>query len=254
MEFDEMAGRETEWTEEQWREAEERYIKEHYPELCKFEKDRCTPQQAGTLDEYLMLLINGFINVSLRDGLDKHLMELLEDEWFHQWPLVHWAYASRLLYKAKSERANKRAVELLYPMAEAGCPGALYDIGYCYMNAKGLEKSYRKAMYYWLLASELGYLEAQDKIKQEGYGSEYKNLPEELQLLFLYQIINFILKDNNADEDTVVDKLDVKERERLKKLCNRVKKLEKIVSKNKLLRDTGSLFWSDEENPYKVEI
>ena len=234
--------------------AEISCIEENSPIIAGFSTYNTEVKYAETLDEYLMLLINGFINVNLRRGLDKYLVELLEDEWFHQWPLVHWAYASQLLYKAKSARANKRAVELLYPMAEARCPGALYDIGYCYMNAKGLEKSYRKAMYYWLQASGLGYLEAQDKIKQEGYGSEYKNLPEELQLLFLYQIINFILKDNNADEDTVVDKLDIKERERLKKLCNRVKKLEKIVSGKKLLRDTGSLFWSDEENPYKVEI
>ena len=255
MKIDETIRPVTEWTEEEWQEAEDRYIEEQYPKLRRYKEDRRTPKQAYTLDEYIMLLILGFINVDLRRGLDKYLMELLEDEWFHQWPLVHWAYASRLLYMAKSERASKKAVELLYPMAEVKCPGALYDIGYCYMNAKGLEKSYPRAIYCWVLACDLGYIEAENKIKQEyNYGSDYKKLPEELQLAFLNQVINLKLKDNKADADTIFNKLDDKEYEKLKKLYRKVERLEKMVSKKKVLRDTSRLFWDDEENPYILKI
>jgi TPR repeat protein len=165
----------------EYMEAEERYIDDHYPELRCPDKDKRTVHRGDTLDEYLKLLIDGYINVELRTGLEKYLMELLEDEWFYQWPFVHWAYASRLLYKAKSDRAKKKAVEHLRPLAEAKCPGALHDMGYCYMYGVGLEYSYNKAIYHWIMASQLGYLDSQTALLEEyRYGSDYKNLPEEL--------------------------------------------------------------------------
>lgn len=234
-------------------EAEKRYIEEQYPHLSYLDKDKRTFIRASTLDEYIYLLMNGFINVELRSGLEKYLMELLEDEWFHQWPFVHWAYASRLLYKAKSDRAKKKAVEPLRSLAEAKCPGALHDIGYCYMHAEGVERSYPKAIHYWILASQLGYLKSQEELLREYcYDSDIKKLPDELRLQFYYEVINLILKENNADEQNIHTKLNKKESEKFNKYCNAAKRLEEKVSKQQRLQEIGKFFWGDdEENPYK---
>ena len=234
-------------------EAEKRYIEEQYPHLSYLDKDKRTFIKTTTLDEYLYLLMNGFVNVELRSELEKYLMELLEDEWFYQWPFVYWAYASRLLYKAKSDRAKKRAVALLLPLAEAKCPGALYDIGYCYMHGEGLEYSYSKAIHNWVLASQLGYLNAQESLLSEyRSASDYKKLPIECNLEFHYEVINLILKKNNADEFTIDTKLSDKECKKLRKFAKETRHLEEQVSKQSQLQEIGKFFWGDdEENPYK---
>ena len=234
-------------------EAEERYIKEHYSELRCPDKDKRTVHRGDTLDEYLKLLIDGYINVELRTGLEKYLMELLEDEWFYQWPFVHWAYASRLLYKAKSDRAKKKAVERLRPLAEAKCPGALYDMGYCYMHGVGLEYSYNKAIHYWVMASQLGYLDSQTALLEEyRYGSDYKNLPEELRLQFHYEVTRLVLRENHADEHSIHTKLNAKDSEKFRKFCKATKVLEEQVAKQQRLQEIGVFFWGDDENPYKT--
>ena len=234
-------------------EVEERYIKEHYPELKCPDKDKHTVHRGDTLDEYLKLLIDGYINVELRTGLEKYLMELLEDEWFHQWPFVHWAYVSRLLYKAKSDRAKKKAVERLRPLAEVKCPGALHDMGYCYMHGVGLEYSYNKAIHYWVMASQLGYLDSQTALLEEyRYGSGYKNLPEELRLQFHYEVTKLVLGENHADEQNIYAKLNEKESEKFRKFCKATKGLEERVAKQQRLQEIGAFFWGDEENPYKT--
>lgn len=62
--------------------AEQRSYAEEYPLIEGFEKYNTETVSASTLDEYLMFLVKGYINVSLRSGLSMHLMDLLEDEWF----------------------------------------------------------------------------------------------------------------------------------------------------------------------------
>ena len=235
--------------------ATEEYLEEHYPHCLHLLKDKCTAYRADTLDEYIDFLINGFINVELRRGLEKYLMELLEDEWFHQWPLVHWAYVTRLVYNAKSDRARKRAAELLYPLVEAKCPGALHDIGYCYRHAAGLEYSYDKAIHYWILASQLGYLNSQKELIMEyNYDSNYKSLPDELRLQFHYEVTKLILKENDVDEYNIPRKFDKKECEKFKKFCKETKKLEDLVQKQHRLQEIGEFFWGEDENPYKTNL
>ena len=111
-----------------------------------------TTIEATALDEYLVYLINGYINVTLVERLEKYFLELIKDKWFHQWPLVRWAYATRLLYNPKTSGKNiKRAVDILLPLAEEGYPCAVGDLAYCYRYGIGVERSYEKAICLWFL-------------------------------------------------------------------------------------------------------
>lgn len=233
----------------------ENYLEEHDPHSLHLLGDKCTCHTADTLDEYIDLLVHEFINVELRSGLEKYLMELLEDDWFHQWTFVHWAYVTRLIYKAKSDRAQKKAVELLQPLVEDKCPGALYDMGYCYIKSIGLEYSYDKAIRYWILSSQLGYIKAQKDLMMEYiYDNRYKNLPDELRLQFHHEITKLILKDNEVDEYDIPRKFDEKERAKFKKFCKETKKLEEAVQKQQRLQELGKFFWGEDENPYKTNL
>ena len=80
---------------------------EYYSAIKKKVEYITTPVTASTIDEYIMLLRKGYINVEIREEVNKHLMELFEDDWFHQWPLVRWTYASRILSEEKTEENNQ---------------------------------------------------------------------------------------------------------------------------------------------------
>ena len=234
-----------------------RYLDENYPLLIGFDHYDSSSKYAVTLDGYLLSLVRGFINTSLKTDLDKHVMELLEDEWFHRWPLVHWAYASRLLYGIGCRKNVKRAVSILLPMAEKECPGAMYDIGYCYMNGLGLEKSYTKAIYYWIKASAAGFISAKQDLKTTyfyGNREDYKGLPPELRLYFVYEVINIYMEEKGATEDNLATKLSKKELGILKKLCSETTRIEKEISKRSRLREIHRFFWGDDDNPYKIKI
>lgn len=232
-------------------EAYDNYLAKHYPLECGFKEYNCEPQYATTLDEYLMLLIKGFINAQIRTHLEKHVMELFEDEWFHQWPLVRWDYASRLLHGTGYRKNIKQAVTMLLPLAEEGCPGALYDIGYCYMNGLKFEKSYVKAFYYWIQASSKGYQIAQETLRNDylsGSHGNYNDLPIELKLDFAREIQRLYSEGNSYE------KLGEKQKKEYDKFCKETKKLEKQVLEKARLRETASLFWNDEENPYMIDF
>ena len=232
-------------------EAYDDYLAKHYPLEAGFKEYNCLPEYADTLDEYLMLLIKGFINAQIRTHLEKHVMELFEDEWFHQWPLVRWDYASRLLHGTGYRKNVKQAIELLLPLSEEGCPGALYDIGYCYMNGLKFKRSYAKAFHYWIQASRKGYHIAQEELRNDylsranGY---YNNFPIELKLDFAFEIQRL------HSEGNLYKKFGEKQKKEYDKFCKETKKLEKQVLEKTRLRETASLFWSDEENPYKINF
>ena len=57
-----------------YRESEERYIEENYPACIESKDYNSSPQGAHTLDEYLVYLIKGYINVEIKEALEKHLM------------------------------------------------------------------------------------------------------------------------------------------------------------------------------------
>ncbi|MBQ7089104.1 MAG: sel1 repeat family protein [Clostridia bacterium] len=214
-------------------------------------------QWAGTIDEYLMLLIKGHHQVCLRSDLEKHLMDVLEDEWFLQWPLIRLSYASRLLRGTGCRKSVKKAVEILLPLAEKGYPGALYDMGECYMEGWGVEQSYPKAIDCWLKAGHMGYTSAQQRVKESffaDYHRRYLELPLRLRLDYLYESIRLYMEHHYATVYTISDKLDSKERIKLQQACREIIRCEKKLPLQQYLRDAASLIWDDDENPYKLDV
>ena len=237
--------------------AEERFLAALYPLTESFDEYNTETVYASTLDEYLMFLVKGYINVYLRSGLGMHLMDLLEDEWFYQWPLIHWAYASNLLHGTGCKKDIKSAVDILLPMARNGCPGALYDIGCCYMNGWGVEESYTKAIYCWLKAWDNGYRQAKDALKleyKEGRFNEHEEVPTNVKHAFVCKILHWFMTDKNLTEQNIVDRLNSKEKTAFRKLSKLMKHLEKQLVKEAPLRITANLFYDADNNPYKIKI
>lgn len=235
----------------------EEYLREKEPLYFGFKNYSSEIQGSGTIDGYLMLLIKGYINAGTRSDLDKHIMDVLEDEWFWQWPLVRWAYASRLLYGIGCRKKVKKAVELLLPLCQKGYPGAVFDIGCCYMNGWGMEKSYAKAIDCWTKASIGGYEKAQEQLLLEFYTGEhgdYKDLPLRVRVDYLNEAVRMVLKSHNATIDTICDKLSNKQRQQLARACREILRSENKLPKQTYLRDAASLFWDDDENPYKIDV
>lgn len=238
-------------------EEQERLLAKQYPLIWGFEEYSTEHVYASTLDEYLMFLVKGYINVGLRSGLDAHLMDLLEDEWFYQWPLIHWIYASNLLRGIGCEKNILIAVDILLPMARHGCPGALYDIGCCYMNGWGLEASYAKAIYCWLKAWEMKYHPAKENLKSEYWNGrfvEHEEVPTNVKYAFICEILHWFMTETNLTVQNVDERLNSKEKTAFRKLANLVKRLEMELQKEAPLRAAANMFCDDENNPYKINI
>ena len=240
-----------EYDEAAFRTAEEevlqRHLEEHFPLTADFKEYKSEPICAYTIDEYLMYLIKGYYNVSVVSEFDKYLMEVLEDEWFHQWPLVRHAYASRLLNGQGCRKNIKRAVDLLLPLAEEGCPGAMYLIGRCYMQGEGLEQSYDKAISCWIKAGEKRLLSA------EYWAERYHQLEggsAELMFNFLYQVKEYYRESHGIRNEKDTCKLNAKDSKNYRKLCKQVDTAKEAAEKMARLHDIGNFFWTDDENPY----
>ena len=208
------------------------------------------------LDEYLASLIKGHINIRASSELDTYIMEVLEDEWFLQWPSIRWAYASRILNNGK--RGKKGAIEILFQLAKEGYPGALYDIGFCYRNGIGVERDYKKAICLFMLSSSMEYCEADERLELEWSSKEAKELGVELRFFFLYYLLlagtrryNLKIENDIVIEDENINKEILKI---YKKTFSEYKKLQKTVVKKECLRGTFDLLWTDEENPYKIDF
>ena len=237
--------------------AEQNFYAEQCPLIGGFGEYNTEAVSASTLDEYLMFLVKGYINVGLRSGLSMHLMDLLEDEWFYQWPLIHWAYASSLLRGIGCKKDIKSAVDILLPMAGDGCPGALYDIGCCYMNGWGVEESYTKAIYCWLKAWDNGYHQAKDALKleyKEGRFNEHEEVPAYLRHVFVCKILHWFMTEKKLTEKNLEEQLSNQEKKEFKKLDKQIKQLEKELVKEAPFRESAKLFYDDDNNPYKVKI
>ena len=211
---------------------------------------------ATTLDEYLVRLNMGFINVKLEERLERYFVELLKDEWFHQWGPVRWAYATRLLYKPKASDGDIRhALDIIIPLANEGYPNALNDLAYAYCYGIGLERSYEKAICLWVIASTKGHYNAQEALKQECYLSRSKELPEELRLFLVRQVIRVLVRENKVrvtDSGPELDGVPSGARTILKKLYSEHKRLCKAVEAKAHLRQANDLWYSVEGNPYNV--
>ena len=211
---------------------------------------------ATTLDEYLVRLNKGFINVRIEERLERYLVELLNDEWFHQWAPVRWAYATRLLYNPTASDGDIRhALDIIIPLANEGYPNALNDLAHCYCYRIGVERSYEKAICLWVIASTKGQYHAQEALKQEYYLSRSKELPEELRLFLVRQVIRVLVRENNVrvtDSRPELDGVPLGARTILKKLYSEHKRLCKAVEEKAHLRQANALWYSVEDNPYNV--
>lgn len=217
-----------------------------------------TAIEATAIDEYLVYLINGYINVTLVERLEKYFLELIKDKWFHQWPLVRWAYATRLIYNPKTSEKNiKRAVEILLPLAEEGYPCAVGDLAYCYRYGLGVELSYEKAICLWEMASRKGYCKARECLKMEYDMRCSKELPEELRLFLVHRVLWMFIEDHNLPVVNYIiypDGLSADATKVLSRIFNEHKRLRKSVQEKSYLRHCGQLCWSDEDNPYSIGI
>lgn len=214
--------------------------------------------EATTIDEYLVFLMEGYINATIEERLEKYLMELIKGDWFHQWPLVRWAYASRLLHNEKaSEQDIEYALSILLPLAQEGYPNAMCDIAYCYCYGVGLESSYERAVCLWIAAAKNGYKIAKENLEWEYESRRSKELSEELRLFLVNRIIWIFVErhDIRVEGSTIYpDKLSVDATKVLKKLCNEHKRLFKVVQEKAYLRHCGQLCWSYDDNPYNIGI
>ena len=227
----------------------------HFSLECS-DKMKTSVIETATIDTYLVLLIEGHMNVTIEERLERYLMELIKDEWFHQWPLIRWAYASRLLYNPKSSKKDiKRAVEILKSLSEKGYPCAIGDMGYCYRYGIGVEQSYEKAICLWSMASRKGYHKVYECLKWE-YESNYaKELPEELRLFLVNSILWIFVEEHGLRVENNVIYIEVLseyDNKTLTKIFNKHKRLRKAVQEKAFLRHCGQLCWDSKDNPYNI--
>lgn len=108
---------------------------------------------ARTLNEAINMLVNGHAGTMLPDDLEKHFLELVQDEYFFRYPLIQYMYAHILLrgyweaddYHTQSyiRRGEDRelAKEILMPLAEEGLAPAQYDIANWFYDDEMEEKA-----------------------------------------------------------------------------------------------------------------
>ena len=227
-----------------------------YADVKGLERYKTKSMKAETLDEYIGFLSEGYINVELPEELDRYLMELLGNEWFYQWPLVYWTFASRLLHGKGIRASKKKAISILLPMAKQGQPGAMYDIGCCYhYSGYILKRNYERAICLWLESSKKGYLEASNQLNtQYNIQMFYKGLPDELKMFVLSELYMIYLRKFNGDPKNVLQNLNETEIKRFKKICNEGKRLQKVVSEKTFMRNMTQIAWDEKDNPYRIEF
>ena len=193
---------------------------------------KITKLEATTIDEYISLLNDGYINVEIRENLKKYLVELIEDEWFQQYPMLRWAYATRLLNGDGCKQNINRAIDILYPLSTEGYPGAMCNMADCYCYGTGVERSYERAIFLWIEASKKGHHESLCKLNLEYEIKRYKNLSDEMRLFFIYELFVASVKEKGIDVQN--SKIDIsglgeEEQKKVKRIYNEGKKLQKAI-------------------------
>ncbi len=218
-----------------------------------------TPITATTLDEYLMLLRKGYINVDIRPELGKHLKELLEDDWLLQWPAVRCLYAENLLYPRWDKnwpRNWKKAIEIQEPLAKEGWPCAMTSVACCWFNDSDLgPKNPNRGICLILEASRKGYSGAQRYLTWEYRSGHYKRYCEEIQMFLIYEAMMAFLVDRGVTKENCKEKLNESELKELEQMKRKGQKLEVIVTERAFLRTTTSDFlWPKDEGPYEIDF
>ena len=161
-------------------------------ELEKYSYERREPT---TINQCINDLANGYADASVYMELEKNFMELLEDEWFHQIPLVRYKYASMLLHGYFDgiyednyiEGDPDLAMEILQPMAEAGLVTAQYDLGWGFHYCNSDSECEAKVK--WMLkASKQDYYRAHSYLASTFTKVDYGKFSIETQKDFLSEI------------------------------------------------------------------
>lgn len=220
-----------------------------------------TKKMATTLDEYIKLLTEGYINIDIREELLKYLDELLENKWFHQWPLTYWLHTHRTFnrktavdYKKKQPNESVDAeIKILDALARNGWPGAMADIGRCSVVGRIPGKRYEECICMWIYAYRKGYMTAGAYLFAQLNTREYKQLCDELKLFVLEGATAWYLDDNNATQMNYKETLSGWPLERTRALLNQSKRVRECVSGRTFMRNTaGRLFWREGESPYEI--
>ena len=219
-----------------------------------------TPIEATTLDEYLMLLRKGYINVDIRPELNKHLKELLEDSWFLQWPAIRCLYADKLLeikgYDKRWAKYYQIATRIHDPLAKEGWPRAMAHIACCWFDNSDLgPKNPNRGICLMLEASRKGYRGAQGFLNWEYCSDHYKNYCEEIQMFIVNEAITWVLVRNGATKENYRELLSECDVIKIDQMKNKGKKLEAVVTERMYLRTTTTnLFWYKGESPYEIDF
>lgn len=219
--------------------------------IQEYKREHSVERYAETIDEGIKYLMDGYFNTTIRSHIEPHFMRMIQNEYFHKWPLIRRAYASDMLHGMYCAKNVERAIEILIPLANDGCDGAIYDIGYCYKQGIKFDKSYNKCIYLWIKASKNGYREAQRALEEEYRNKDYKNASEELRFYLLDEIYRFKTEGKNIT-DKVTQYFSELEIKKLNLIISERNRLSKFVVERQHLRDASRLFWNDEENPYRI--
>lgn len=220
-----------------------------------------TKKEATTLDEYIKLLSEGYINVEILEKLDKYADELLENEWFHKWPLVQWVHMHRAFdrktavdyKKRRSQESVAAEIRTLDFLAKNGWPGAMADIGRCGFIGKIPGKSFEQCICMWIYAYRTGYMTAGAYLFAQLKTKEYMQLCEEIKMFVLEGAIGWFLDNNDATESNYKEILSGWPLERTRELLNHRKCMRKIVADRALIRGTaGRLFGPEGESLYEI--
>lgn len=222
-----------------------------------------TPKIATTLDEYIKLLTEGYINVEIFKGLDNYVDKLLENEWFHKWPLAYWIYVHRTFDRKTTIDYNKKQFEenvdaeirALDVLAKEGWPGAMADIGRCGIIGRIPGKSFEQCVCMWIYAYRKGYRAAGGYLLAASRMNEYSQLCDEVKMFVLEGATAWHLEDYGVTESNYKDTLDGWPLKRTKELLNERKRTRKIVVERALMRETiGRLSWPEGESPYEINF
>ena len=224
----------------------------------------CVPTKkvATRLDEYIKLLTEGYINVGICEELLKYLDEMLENEWFHQWPLVYWLYIHRTFHRKTTiaYKDNKREAEnvdaevrILDILAKAGWPGAMADIGVCGFTHKIPNRTLEQCICMWIYAYRKGYTTAGCYLFAQLKSKEYMQLCDEVKMFVLDGAVGWYLDNNEATESNYTEKLSGWPLKRTRELLTQREGINKIVTERAMIRGTaGRLFWPEGKSPYEI--
>ena len=76
------------------------------------------------------------------------------------------------------QKDYETALELLQAAADQGMAEAMFEVGRCYENGKGVEQDYEKAVEYYRIAADMGIQEAEDALKKLVKEGKIEEIPD----------------------------------------------------------------------------